>query len=191
MPRNSPFSGVNHLALVTSDMDATTRFYRDALGCKLVATIGTERFRHYFFSIGKGNTIAFFEWPGVDVDVPEKPAGEPASGRQFDHLSFNVDTYDDFLALRERLCKAGVEVTRVVDHQFIHSIYFNDPNGISLEASVWLIDPENEVVYGDADPVPAVKERPVPGPQAQPRPLGAEIMARAVAAGLAAPDRAD
>jgi catechol 2,3-dioxygenase-like lactoylglutathione lyase family enzyme len=188
MSQNSPFSGINHLALVTADMDQTTRFYRDVLGCKLVATIGTEGFRHYFFAIGKGNTIAFFEWPGVDPGVPEKPAGEPATGRQFDHLSFNVDTYDDLLALRERLCEAGVDVTRIVDHQFIHSIYFNDPNGISLEASVWLIDPENEVVYGDADPVDAVKERPVPGPRARPRPLSAEMMARAVTAGLAPPD---
>jgi catechol 2,3-dioxygenase-like lactoylglutathione lyase family enzyme len=191
MSRNSPFTGINHLALVTGDMDKTTRFYRDVLGCKLVATIGTERFRHYFFSIGKGNTIAFFEWPGIDPGVPEKPAGEPASGRQFDHLAFNVDGYEDLLALQQRLREAGVEVTRVVDHQFIHSIYFDDPNGISLEASVWLIDPESEVVYGDPDPVEAVKERPVPGPRARPRPLSADLLARAVTAGLAAPDRSE
>jgi catechol 2,3-dioxygenase-like lactoylglutathione lyase family enzyme len=188
MTRNSPFSGINHLALVTGDMDATTRFYRDVLGCKLVATIGLERFRHYFFSIGPGNTIAFFEWAGVEPNVPEKPAGQPASGRQFDHLSFNVATYEELLDLRERLCAAGVEVTRIVDHQFIHSIYFNDPNGISLEASVWLIDPEKEVAYADANPVPAVNERPVPGPAAQPRPLSPEIRERARAAGLARPD---
>ncbi len=188
MSQNSPFSGINHLALVTADMDKTTRFYRDVLGCKLVATIGHERFRHYFFSIGKANTIAFFEWPGIDPGVPEKPAGEPASGRQFDHLSFNVDSYDDLLALQQRLRDAGVEVTRVVDHQFIHSIYFDDPNGISLEASVWLIDPETEVVYADANPVAAVRQQPAPGPQAQPRRLSTEVMARAMAAGLAAPD---
>jgi len=35
------------------------------------------------------------------------------------------------------LVKAGVDVTTVVDHKFIHSIYFHDNNGISLEASVW------------------------------------------------------
>ena len=42
MTANSPFSGINHLALVTGNMDATTRFYRDVLGCKLVATLGNE-----------------------------------------------------------------------------------------------------------------------------------------------------
>jgi catechol 2,3-dioxygenase-like lactoylglutathione lyase family enzyme len=188
MSKNSPFSGINHLAMVTGDMDKTVRFYRDVLGCRLVATIGTDRFRHYFFEIGHGNTIAFFEWPGIEPGVPEKPAGMPAPGRQFDHLSFNVDTYDDLLTLQQRLRERGVEVTRIVDHQFIHSIYFDDPNGIALEASVWLMDPENEVAYHDPEPVAAVKEQPVPGPQAQPRRLSGKILAEAKQAGLAPPD---
>ncbi|MDE3076355.1 MAG: VOC family protein [Chloroflexota bacterium] len=157
MSPNSPFSGINHLALVTDDMDKTVRFYRDVLGCKLVATIGNSHFRHYFFSIGRRNTIAFFEWPGIHPGV-SKPAGMPIDGRQFDHLSFNIDSYDDFLALQARLREAAVEVTRVVDHDFIHSIYFDDPNGISLEASVWLMDPETEYFDGDPRPVAAVRE---------------------------------
>ncbi|MBV8084785.1 MAG: VOC family protein [Chloroflexi bacterium] len=188
MSKNSPFSGINHLAMVTDDMDATVRFYRDVLGCRLTATIGTPRFRHYFFEIGKGNTLAFFEWPGVHPGVPEKPAGMPAPGRQFDHMSFNVETYDDLLALQQRLRDKGVEVTRVVDHQFIHSIYFDDPNGISLEASVWLMDPEHEVAYDDPDPVPAVKEQPQPAAQYRPRPLPTETRQKAEKAGVAPPD---
>ena len=36
-----PWRGINHLALVTSDMDATVRFYHGTLGARLVATIGT------------------------------------------------------------------------------------------------------------------------------------------------------
>jgi len=186
--QNSPFSGLNHLAMVTDDMDKTVRFYRDTLGCKLVATIGNDRFRHYFFEIGPGNTIAFFEWPGVHPGVPEKPAGMPESGRQFDHLSFNVDSYDELLALQQRLRDRGVDVTRVVDHQFIHSIYFDDPNGIALEASVWLMDPLNEVAYHDPNPVAAVREASIPGPQFEPKPLDPDTKRKAVAAGAAPPD---
>ena len=52
--------GVNHLALVTGDMDETVRFYVGVLGARLVATIGTDSFRHYFFEFGTGTTIAFF-----------------------------------------------------------------------------------------------------------------------------------
>lgn len=187
MSKNSPFTGINHLALVTDDMDQTVRFYRDVLGCKLVATIGTDRFRHYFFSIGQGNTVAFFEWPGIKPG-DSKPAGIPINGRQFDHVSFNVDTYDDLLALQQRLRDSNVDVTRVVDHHFIHSIYFDDPNGISLEASVWLMDPETEVAYDDPNPVSAVNEKPAPGPEYRQRQLSGETLRRAMAAGVAPPD---
>ena len=57
------FKGINHLALVTGDMDATVTFYRDILGMPLVGALGIEHppMRHYFFEVGPGNTIAFFE----------------------------------------------------------------------------------------------------------------------------------
>ena len=59
---------------------------------------------------------------------------------QFDHLSFNLPDEDALLGLRDRLKSAGCEVTDVVDHDFIRSIYFTDPNGIALEASWWALD---------------------------------------------------
>ena len=69
--------GVNHLALVTPDMDATVRFWHGVLGARLVATIGTPGFRHYFFEVGTGNTIAFFEYTDQPLDSYAKPAGVP------------------------------------------------------------------------------------------------------------------
>ena len=53
------WAGLNHLALITDDMDTTTRFWHGVLGAPLVATIGTEAFRHYFFDVGHGATVAF------------------------------------------------------------------------------------------------------------------------------------
>ena len=83
--------GINHLALITTDMDATTRFYHGVLGARLVATIGTPAFRHYFFEVGPGNTIAFFEYQHTELDRFAKPAGVPdRRAVQFDHLSLNV-----------------------------------------------------------------------------------------------------
>ena len=49
-PATPPWRGINHLALVTDDMDATVRFYHGTLGARLVATIGTSQFKHYFFN---------------------------------------------------------------------------------------------------------------------------------------------
>ncbi len=153
------FNGINHLALITPDMEKTVRFYRDALGLPLVATIGNAYFRHYFFDLGNHNTIAFFEYTGITDIGPEKGAGTPGSGRQFDHLSFNVESESAMLELQARLREQGVKVTRVVDHDFIQSIYFTDPSGISLEASYWVQDVTEQSSFKDPNPVPAVREQ--------------------------------
>ena len=152
--------GINHLALVTSDMDATVRFYHGVLGARLVATIGTASFRHYFFEVGAQNTIAFFEYAGADLRRFAKPAGVP-DGRaiQFDHLSLNLPDERALESLRARLKEAGCEVTDVVDHGIMRSIYFTDPNGIALEASWWVddatgrdVDYRDESLFADAEP---------------------------------------
>jgi catechol 2,3-dioxygenase-like lactoylglutathione lyase family enzyme len=165
---NGPrWRGVNHLALVTSDMDETVRFYTGVLGARLVGTVGTPGFRHYFFEFGTSSTIAFFEYRDVAPDSFAKPAGIPVpEAAQFDHLSLDLADEEALLDLRERLKNANCEVTDVVDHGFIRSIYFTDPNGIALEASFWVFDPTGHAelalddprLFGDPDPVPAVAE---------------------------------
>ena len=158
--------GINHLALVTDDMDATVRFYHGVLGARLVATIGNPQFRHYFFEFGAQNTVAFFEYSHLALERLAKPAGVPdPRAVQFDHLSFNLPDEDALLELRDRLKSAQCEVTDVVDHGFIRSIYFTDPNGIALEASWWVLDATgrstdygDERLFADSDPVPAVRE---------------------------------
>ena len=147
-------------------MDATVRFYDGVLGARLVATVATDSFKHYFFDFGPGCTIAFFEYAGVEVESFAKPAGVPyQKASQFDHLSMALPDEDALLALRDRLKEADCQVTDVVDHGFLRSIYFNDPNGIALEASFWTIDPTGRPadygdsrVFSDADPVAAVAE---------------------------------
>ena len=158
--------GVNHLALVTSDMDATVRFWHGVLGARLIATIGTPAFKHYFFDIGDGNSIAFFEYTNQHLDTYAKPAGVPYDkASQFDHLSLNLPDEDALLRLQERLKSHDCEVTDVVDHGFIRSIYFSDPTGIALEASWWTLDATgrpadygDERFFADAEPVAAVLE---------------------------------
>jgi catechol 2,3-dioxygenase-like lactoylglutathione lyase family enzyme len=158
--------GINHLALVTHDMDATVRFYHGVLGARLVATLATSSFRHYFFEFGPEQTLAFFEYSGVTLEHFALPAGVPDPRKaQFDHLSFNLPDERALEALRARLKSHGCEVTDVVDHEIFHSIYFTDPSGIALEASWWVTDPTgreadyaDEGLFADPDPVPAVRE---------------------------------
>ena len=49
-------------------MDATIRFYHGTLGARLVSTIATANFRHYFFEFGPQCTVAFFEY--ADTPAP-------------------------------------------------------------------------------------------------------------------------
>ena len=164
-PVTPRWRGINHLALVTTDMEATVRFYHGTLGARLVATIGTPSFRHYFFEFGPECTVAFFEYADSQLQPFATPAGVPDPRKiQFDHLSFNLPQEEDLLDLRRRLKAAGTEVTHVVDHSFIRSVYFTDPNGIALEASWWVTDPTGRAAdyksgeFGDPNPVPAVRE---------------------------------
>jgi catechol 2,3-dioxygenase-like lactoylglutathione lyase family enzyme len=157
--------GVNHLALVTGDMDTTVRFYHGVLGARLVATIGTPDFRHYFFEIGPGQTVAFFEYTDSPPASFAKPAGVPdPRAIQFDHVSLDLPDEAALESLQKRLEAFGCGVTEVIDHGFVRSIYFTDPNGIALEASWWVRDVTRQVDYGDAlvfsdpDPVPSVRE---------------------------------
>jgi len=157
--------GINHLALVTPDMDATVRFYHGVLGMRLVSTLMAGPMRHYFFEIAPGNTVAFFEVPGAETFA--KPAGIPDVKRaaQFDHLSFNLPDEEALHTLQARLKSHACEVTDVVDHGVIRSIYFTDPAGIALEATWWVDDATgrdsdygDERFFSDGDPVAAVHE---------------------------------
>jgi len=158
--------GVHHLALVTADMDATVRFYHEVLGARLVVTLATPAFRHYFFEFAPGSTVAFFEYRDQPLRTFAKPAGVPdPQASQFDHLSVGLADEEALLRLRDRLKQHDCEVTDVVDHGIMRSIYFTDPNGIALEASWWTVDPTgrpadhgDERLFSDPDPVPAVRE---------------------------------
>lgn len=164
LPAAPKWRGINHLALVTPDMDETVRFYAGVLDMPLVMTLMAGPMRHYFFEMSPHNTVAFFEVEGAETF--EKGAGSAAPYPvQLDHLSFDVPDEQALHTLRERLLAAGSEVTELVDHGVMKSVYFSDPNGIALEASYWVVDgtgrnfdPSDGSVFLDPDPVPAIAE---------------------------------
>ncbi len=136
------YNGVNHLAMATGDMDTTIRFWRDLLGMRLVAGVGQPGYRHYFFEISAHDLIAF------------------------DHVSIGVESEDDLWAVKDRLEAAGIRVSDVVDHGFIHSIYTFDPNGIPLEFShnVEGVDVRRNPAMEDVAPSPVTLEGAEPQP---------------------------
>jgi catechol 2,3-dioxygenase-like lactoylglutathione lyase family enzyme len=133
--------GFSHIGLSTLDLDKTREFYQGVLGFKPVIadTIKIKeggRLRHIFFDAGRDQLIAFVEpqgVPGVPVEYDvgiNRGLGVPAS---FYHFAFEAGSEADLANKRDELRAKGVGVTDIVDHEFAKSIYFKDPNGISLE----------------------------------------------------------
>lgn len=164
------YTGINHLAMATGDMDGTILFWRDLLGMRLVAGLGHPGYRHYFLEITEHDMIAFFEWPGVEP-LEEKDHGFPVKGPfAFDHISFEVESDDDLWELKDKLEAADHWCSEVVDHGFIHSIYAFDPNMIAIEfsAPVAGVDVRKHPVMADTEPCLEARKGPEPQLEAWP-----------------------
>lgn len=129
--------GVHHVAVLCADVERTIRFYQDVLGFPLTDLFENRDYRgstHFFFDIGNGNALAFFDLPGLDLG----PYAEVLGGLH--HLAISV-TPEQWTAARGRLAAAGV-ATDVVSGV---SMYFRDPDGTRLEL---ISDPLGEM-YGN------------------------------------------
>ena len=129
--------GLHHTALISSDVETTVRFYQDVLGFPLTELIDNRDYpgsSHFFFDIGNGNLLAFFDFPGLDVG----PYAEVLGGLH--HVAISVEP-SRWEHLVKSLEEAGVE------HE-VHSgvsVYFRDPDGARIEL---IADPLGEM-YGN------------------------------------------
>ena len=117
--------GVHHVALICADVERTTRFYQEVLGFPLTTMFENRDLpgsTHFFFDLGSGNTIAFFDLPGVDPG----PYDEVLGGLH--HLAISIEV-EHWRAAKERLDAAGVPY----DHVDETSLYFRGPDGERLE----------------------------------------------------------
>jgi len=129
--------GVHHFALISTDVERTIRFYQDVLGFPLTELFENRDYpgsTHFFFDIGNGNLLAYFDFPGLDL--PEY--AEVLGG--FHHIAISV-TPEAQEAARASLADAGVEI------EFEHetSIYFRGPDNERIEL---LADPLR-FMYGE------------------------------------------
>jgi len=128
--------GVHHVALLSSDVEATVRFYQDLLEMPLTDMFENRDYQgstHFFFDIGNGNALAFFDMPGLDLG----PYREVLGGLH--HLAISVEP-DRWAHLKQKLDDAGIPYAHIDGS----SIYFSDPDGVRLEL---ISDPLGEM-YG-------------------------------------------
>ena len=125
--------GLHHNAYRCRDSEETRRFYEDFLGLPLAEALeirSTKTGRdtdvlHTFYRLGDGSYLAFFEAPDRPFDF--KPQHD------FDlHIALETSE-EDLHAMLARGKALGIETRGISDHEFIHSIYFRDPNGYVIE----------------------------------------------------------
>lgn len=127
---------LNHVAYRCRDAQETTDFYVGVLGLRLAHTIVQDRVpstqelaphAHVFFELGDGSWVAFF-----DV-MKERHVQQEHAPDWAQHLALEVDSVEVLAEQQARLEAHGIDVLGPVDHGFIRSIYFFDPNGHRLE----------------------------------------------------------
>jgi catechol 2,3-dioxygenase-like lactoylglutathione lyase family enzyme len=138
-PDRAPSSarGVHHVALFSSDVERTVRFYQDVLEFPLTEIFENRDYKgsnHFFFDIGNGNLLAFFDFPGLGLG----PYAEVLGGLH--HVAISVEP-ERWEHLRAKLDAAEV------DYQLESgtSIYLRDPDGARVEL---ISDPLGEM-YGN------------------------------------------
>lgn len=136
--RASSARGVHHVALLSSDVERTIRFYQELLEFPLTEIFENRDYpgsNHFFFDLGHGNLIAFFDFPGLDLG----PYAEVLGGLH--HLAISVER-QRWEHLKARLDDAGVEYQL----ESGSSLYLHDPDGARVEL---LADPLGHM-YGSA-----------------------------------------
>ncbi len=128
---------MHHVALLSSNVEQTVRFYQGVLEFPLTEIFENRDYKgsnHFFFDIGHGNLLAFFDFPGLDLG----PYAEVLGGLH--HLAISVEP-EKWARLKGRLDDAGVEYLE----ESGTSVYFKDPDGARVEL---IADPLGEM-YGN------------------------------------------
>ena len=125
--------GLHHNAYRCRDSEQTRGFYEDFLGLPLADAFEITETKsgrktsvlHSFYQMGDGSFLAFFEAPGMPFEFKMQ--------HDFDlHIALEVDAAT-LQTLFNKGKTSGIDTRGIVDHGFLHSIYFRDPNGYVIE----------------------------------------------------------
>lgn len=125
---DTPVRGFHHVALICKDVEKTIGFYQEFLGFPLVELVENRDYAgssHFFFDVGSGNLLGFFDFPGHDHPDFQETIG----GVQHIALSTPAENFD---MLKAKLDEEGVEYVGP-DRGADDSLYLRDPNGVGIE----------------------------------------------------------
>lgn len=125
--------GMHHITAIGSDIRQTQAFFGELLGMrrvKMTSNFDDPKSAHWYWGVGDGR-------PGTLITYFERnPLKEPRmrmGAGQTHHFALAVPDEDEQLEWREKLVKAGLRVSPVMDRVYFKSIYTNDPDGHIVE----------------------------------------------------------
>jgi catechol 2,3-dioxygenase-like lactoylglutathione lyase family enzyme len=128
----------HHVAIAARDLEATHRFYSEAMGFQLahvdtIPYLETGWARHLFYDTGNGEMLAIW-----DLHHDELPDFNPALSTGLglpnfvNHIAFGADSLQELDARRDNWLAHGHDVVKI-DHGWCTSIYTDDPSGTMVE----------------------------------------------------------
>ncbi len=123
-------SGVNHIAVLTADLDRFVDFYTEVFGVDVVFTESTPAFRHAIVRTGPSSWLHPAELVGN-----EHATASPAmfDRGHLDHVALTAASGEAFATIRERLVARGAADGAIEDLGAFHSVWFTDPDGMRGE----------------------------------------------------------
>jgi len=143
----SLLAGVNHVAVLTDDLDRFVAFYTDVFDLEVVFTESTPAFRHAILRTGPTSWIH-----PAEVNGGTHGAALPTmfDRGHLDHIALTSTSADTFVLARERLIDRGASTGAVDDLGAFHSLWFDDPDGMRAEL-VLIVD---AALHGIHEPRP-------------------------------------
>ena len=131
-------AGVNHIAVMTADLDRFVDFYTEMFDLDVVFREDTPAFRHAIVRTGTTSWLHPVEMTGNAHGAASPTMFERG---HLDHLALTAASPATFEAIRERLVARGSTDGTVEDLGAFRSVWFDDPDGMRVEVVV-IVDDE-------------------------------------------------
>ncbi len=118
---------IGHVHLHVSNLSEADRFYRDALGFKLNASIPTA---HFYAADDYHHHIATNTWLGESISAASKT--QPG----LDHFAIALPTEEALHHLLRNLSWKAVSTEKSTETEFSHSVNVYDPDGTKIQLHI-------------------------------------------------------
>lgn len=125
----APFTGLSHVQLLVSDVEASAAWYRAALGLDEFVqdlSVGYVALRH------RPSRVVVVLTTGLEKGGPDRSAPSGPRG-PLDHLAFAVADGTALAAWADHLTSAGVDHGGIVLEDGRPSLALHDPDGTAIE----------------------------------------------------------